>query len=126
MNRKQIVGLACLAVVMAAPGWSAEGDAPVALEPGTVSRFSPGAAERIQVTIELPGESRTVYLGARVYILSNPPGTILRELDVPPPDRPAREMQRESEFVETVFGIRETIELLEAENPRRVDVEPGE
>ena len=65
MNRKQLVELACLAVVLAAPGWGADGDAPMALEPGTVSRFSPGAVERIQFTIELPGDSRTVYLGAR-------------------------------------------------------------
>ncbi len=30
-----------------------------------------------------------VYLGDRVFVMSSPPGTILRELDVPPPDRPA-------------------------------------
>jgi len=55
-----------------------------------------------------------VYLGDRVYILSNSPGTILRELEVPPPDRPAREMQREPAFVDTVFEIRRTIDQLEA------------
>jgi len=54
-----------------------------------------------------------VYLGDRVYILSNSPGTILREIPVPPPDRPAREMQRDPAFVEQVFEIRETIEALE-------------
>ena len=59
-----------------------------------------------------------VYLGQHVYILSPSPGTILSEIDVPPPDKPAREMQREPRFVETVFEIRETIEQLEksAEN----------
>lgn len=59
-----------------------------------------------------------VYLGDRVYILSNSPGTILRQLAVPAPDRPAREMQRESTFVDTVFEIRQTIEELEAAKAR--------
>ncbi len=57
-----------------------------------------------------------VYLGERVYILSTSPGTILSEIDVPSPDKPAREMQREPGFVDTVFDIRETIEKLESEN----------
>jgi NitT/TauT family transport system ATP-binding protein len=55
-----------------------------------------------------------VYLGDRVYILSSSPGTLLREMEVPPPDRPAKEMQREPEFMELVFEIRDTIEKLEA------------
>lgn len=55
-----------------------------------------------------------VFLGDRIYVLSSSPGTLLRELDVPPPDRPAREMQKESEFLEYVFDIRDTIETLEA------------
>jgi len=59
-----------------------------------------------------------VYLGDRVYILSNSPGTILREIPVPPPDRPAREMQRDPAFLDTVFMIRETIEELEAARSR--------
>lgn len=54
-----------------------------------------------------------VYLGDRVYILSSSPGTLLREIEVPPPDRPAKEMQREPEFVDLVFEIRDTIEKLE-------------
>ncbi|MCP3915812.1 MAG: ABC transporter ATP-binding protein [bacterium] len=56
-----------------------------------------------------------VYLGERIYLLSSSPGTILQEIEVPPPDRPAQEMQREASFVDTVFGIRETIERLEIE-----------
>src|SRR4029078_843846 len=32
-----------------------------------------------------------VYLGDRVYIFSRAPGTIIKEMEVPPPDRPARE-----------------------------------
>ncbi len=55
-----------------------------------------------------------VYLGDRVYILSAAPGTILREMEVPPPDRPARVMQREPEFTSIVFEIRDIIEKLGA------------
>ncbi len=56
-----------------------------------------------------------VYLGQRILILSSSPGTVVRDIEVPHPDRPAREMQREPTFVETVFEIRETIEQLEAD-----------
>tara|TARA_R110000868_G_scaffold124392_1_gene328883 strand:+ start:327 stop:455 length:129 start_codon:yes stop_codon:yes gene_type:complete len=35
-------------------------------------------------------------------------------MDVPPPDRPAKEMQREDSFQDIVFEIRDTIEQLEA------------
>ena len=55
-----------------------------------------------------------VYLGDRVYILSSSPGTILREMEVPEPDRPAQEMQRMPSFMEIVFDIRDTIHKLEA------------
>jgi NitT/TauT family transport system ATP-binding protein len=55
-----------------------------------------------------------VFLGDRIYILSSSPGTILRELEVPPPDRPAKEMLKEPEFLEHVFDVRDTIEKLEA------------
>ncbi|MCA9515227.1 MAG: ATP-binding cassette domain-containing protein, partial [Myxococcales bacterium] len=55
-----------------------------------------------------------VFLGDRIYIMSSSPGTILRELAVPPPDRPAAEMQKEAGFLEHVFDIRDTIETLEA------------
>ena len=55
-----------------------------------------------------------VYLGDRVYILSGAPGTIIKEMEVPGPDRPAREMQRETGFREIVFGIRDIVEKLEA------------
>ena len=54
-----------------------------------------------------------VYLGDRTYIMSSAPGTILQELEVPPPDRPAKEMQREPAFLDVVFAIRDTIEKLE-------------
>lgn len=54
-----------------------------------------------------------VYLGDRVYIFSPAPGTILHELDVPPPDRPARVMQREPEFMAISRDISNIIEKLE-------------
>lgn len=57
----------------------------------------------------------SVYLGDRVYILSSSPGTLVRELDVEPPDRPAEEMQREPAFQETVYYIRDEIARLESE-----------
>ena len=53
-----------------------------------------------------------VYLGDRVYVFSSAPGTILRQMEVPPPDRPPKEMQREPEFVERVFEIRDIIDNL--------------
>ena len=53
-----------------------------------------------------------VYLGDRVYVFSSSPGTILREMDVPPPDRPPKEMQREHGFMERVFEIRDLIDNL--------------
>jgi ABC-type nitrate/sulfonate/bicarbonate transport system ATPase subunit len=56
-----------------------------------------------------------VYLGDRVYVLSSSPGTLARELQVAPPDRPAKEMQRETEFQETVYYIRDLIAQLEQE-----------
>ncbi len=50
-----------------------------------------------------------VFLGDRVYIMSNAPGTITRELEIEPADRPARAMQREARFQETVAYIRDLI-----------------
>jgi NitT/TauT family transport system ATP-binding protein len=55
-----------------------------------------------------------VYLGDRVYVFSSAPGTILREMEVPPPDRPPKDMQREPAFVERVFEIRDLIDRLAA------------
>jgi hypothetical protein len=42
------------------------------------------------------------------------PGTIVREMQAPPPDRPARELQRDPAFQEMVYGISDIIEKLEA------------
>ena len=54
-----------------------------------------------------------VFLGDRVYIMSNAPGTILRELEIQPADRPSKEMQKEPRFQETVYYIRDLISQLE-------------
>jgi NitT/TauT family transport system ATP-binding protein len=54
-----------------------------------------------------------VYLGDSIYIMSPGPGRLLHEMEVPPPDRPAREMQREPQFTEVVYQIRDIIERLE-------------
>jgi NitT/TauT family transport system ATP-binding protein len=55
-----------------------------------------------------------VFLGDRIYILSSAPGTIIKEMEVPSPDRPARQMQREAGFNQTVFAIRDIVEQFEA------------
>ena len=57
-----------------------------------------------------------VFLGDHVLIFSTSPGTVLKELRVPPPDRPSIEMQRQPKFLETVLGIREMIDRLESSN----------
>ena len=54
-----------------------------------------------------------VYLGDRVYIMSPSPGRLLKEMAVPPPDRPAKVMQREKEFLDVVFEIRDLVERLQ-------------
>jgi NitT/TauT family transport system ATP-binding protein len=55
-----------------------------------------------------------VYLGDRIFVLSSSPGTILHEIAVPPPDWPAKDMQKHPDFLEHVFTIRDIIETLEA------------
>jgi len=54
-----------------------------------------------------------VYLGDRTYVISSAPGTILHEVQVPPPDRPAHVMQKEPEFLKVVFELRDMIEKLQ-------------
>lgn len=53
-----------------------------------------------------------VYLGDRVYVLTSAPGQLAREVEVAPPDRPAKDMQREREFQDTVYFIRDLISQL--------------
>ena len=54
-----------------------------------------------------------VYLGDRVYVMSPSPGTILKQVPVPPPDRPAKEMQREPAFVALVYELGSALDQLE-------------
>jgi len=54
-----------------------------------------------------------VFLGDRVYVMGARPGRILRQLEVEPADRPARLMQREPRFQETVTYIRDLISHLQ-------------
>lgn len=56
-----------------------------------------------------------VFLGDRVYIMGRGPGPILQELEVPPPDRPVKEMQLDPAFQETVAYIRELVMRIEEE-----------
>ena len=56
-----------------------------------------------------------VYLGDRVYLLTRSPGTIHREEEVPAPDRPAMEMQRDPKFQQVVYDMREYIDKMERE-----------
>jgi NitT/TauT family transport system ATP-binding protein len=60
-----------------------------------------------------------VFLGDRIYIFSPAPGTILREIQLPSPDRPAREMQKEPSFSQAVFEIRDIIDKLECISAER-------
>ena len=53
-----------------------------------------------------------VYLGDRVYVFSSAPGTIIREMTVPTPDRPPKEMLRDPLFVERVCEIRDIMDNL--------------
>ena len=71
---------------------------------------------KVEATVFLVTHSieEAVYLGDRVYVLSSSPGTLARELDVEPPNRPAAEMQREQEFQETIFYLRDLIAAEEA------------
>ena len=70
---------------------------------------------RTQATVFFVTHSieEAVFLSDRIYVLSNSPGTILRELKVEPSDRPSKEMQRQQRFQETVYYLRDLISQLE-------------
>jgi ABC-type nitrate/sulfonate/bicarbonate transport system ATPase subunit len=54
-----------------------------------------------------------VFLGDRVYLMGNAPGTILEEMKIEPPDRPAEQMLSLPRFLDTVHYIRDKITQLE-------------
>lgn len=54
-----------------------------------------------------------VFLGDRIYVMSNSPGTILKEMQIEPSDLPSKEMQKEARFQETVYYIRDVVSQLE-------------
>ena len=75
-----------------------------------------GLWKKVQATVFFVTHSieEAVYLGDRVYVLSSSPGTIAREVQVEPPNRPAAEMQREQKFQDTVYYLRDLIAAEEA------------
>jgi len=75
-------------------------------------------SREVQATVFLVTHSieEAVYVGDRIFIFSNAPGTILKEMHVPAPARPARVMQREPEFLDIVFEVRDIVEGLEMSN----------
>lgn len=54
--------------------------------------------------------AEAVYLGDRIFILSEAPGTLIEEIPVPHPDCPAAEMQRTLEFNQIVSEISAKVE----------------
>ena len=90
-----------------------------ALDPGTRYRMQDllvGLWRELEATVFFVTHSieEAVYLGDRTIIMSPGPGRILQQLEVPPPDRPAKQMQREPGFLDVVFSIRDTVEKLES------------
>jgi NitT/TauT family transport system ATP-binding protein len=90
-----------------------------ALDPSTRLRMQDmlvSLSREAQATVFFVTHSieEAVYLGDRTYVFSSCPGTILKELAVPPPDFPAKQMQRQPEFMEIVFHIRDMVESLES------------
>jgi NitT/TauT family transport system ATP-binding protein len=71
--------------------------------------------QEVQATVFFITHSieEAVFLGDRVYVMSNSPGTILEEMKVEPPDRPAQEMLSLPRFLDTVHYIRDKITQLE-------------
>ncbi len=62
------------------------------------------------VTHDVP---EAVYLGDRVFIFSPSPGSITHQLRVAPPDRPARQMQAEPAFIDSVRQVRALMDDME-------------
>jgi NitT/TauT family transport system ATP-binding protein len=90
-----------------------------ALDPTTRLRMQDllvGLAREIQATVFFVTHSieEAVYLGDRTFVFSSHPGTIIKQMAVPPPDFPAKEMQRRPEFMEIVHELRDLMETLES------------
>lgn len=68
------------------------------------------------ITHDVP---EAVYLGDRVYVFSRAPGTIAHQLQVAPPDRPARQMQNEASFADSVRHVRELMDKVEVEKDEK-------
>jgi ABC-type dipeptide/oligopeptide/nickel transport system ATPase component len=79
--------------------------------------------KEVQATVFFVTHSieEAVFLGDRAYVMSGAPGTILEELAIEPADRPARLMQREPRFLETVNHLRDLISQLEEQFRAGVD-----
>ena len=94
---------------------SLDPDYPV-LTRGNAGEIMPDIVSPLSATVFFVTHSieEAVYLGDRVYIMSAAPGTIIKEIPVPPPDRPAREMQRDPRFMEIVYELRDMMEGLES------------
>ena len=71
--------------------------------------------KEVQATVFFVTHSieEAVFLGDRAYVMGGCPGTILQEMKIEPADRPARLMQREPRFLETVNHLRDLISRLE-------------
>jgi NitT/TauT family transport system ATP-binding protein len=57
-----------------------------------------------------------VFLGDQVFVFSNAPGTILRQVDIPLPEFSAKEMHEHPEFNAIVRDLRNLMESLESSN----------
>ncbi len=92
-----------------------------ALDPSTRTRMQDNLVElwrELDATVFFITHSieEAVFLGDRILIFSNSPGTVLHERRSPPPDRPSLEMQREPRFQAQVLEIRDIMDKLEASN----------
>ena len=82
-----------------------------ALDPSTRERMQDllvGLWKELEATVFFVTHdvAEAVYLGDRVFIFSPSPGTITHQLHVAPPDRPARQMQAEPAFLDSVRQVR--------------------